>query len=227
MENNLSLDKIISQFKTVDQSQSRGVNSQFISFEGIEGCGKTTQISLLKQQLEKEGRTVTVLREPGGTQFGESLRSAILTSEVKLHPTAEAYLFASSRSQLLFEKIKPLLEEENQIVILDRYIDSSLAYQAMARGLGVEFILNIHTQSPLNMLPDMTFYLEIDTQTSMERQNARGDEKDYFEKENTDFYQTLISGYETSVKLFPKRMKVIDATKTIDEIHNSILRVMK
>lgn len=196
--------------------------SLFISFEGIEGSGKSTQIQYLKTYLEDKGHQVLVLREPGGSTFGEKLRSAILDSDTVISPLAEAHLFASSRAQLLSEKIMPFLEKKKSVVILDRYIDSSLAYQGIARGLGIQTILDIHAHSPLNILPNRTFYLKIDLETSQKRQAARGDAKDYFEKENHGFYQKLIQGFNEASALFVKRIKVIDGQKSLTEVQTAI-----
>lgn len=193
-------------------------SSLFLSLEGIEGSGKSTQIKHLSDFLTNRGYRVLCLREPGGTLFGEGLRAAILESKEPLHPLAEAYLFASSRSQLLKEKILPFLAQEKSVVILDRYIDSSIAYQGFARGLGLETIVNIHSPAPLNIMPNRTFYLDIDLQTSMERQDQRGNPKDYFEKENHEFYQKLIAGYKECAKVFSKRIMTIDATQNIDQV---------
>ncbi len=187
-------------------------HSHFISFEGIEGSGKSTQIKKLKTSLEKRGYNVLLLREPGGSPFGEKLRTAILESTVPLSPLAEAHLFASSRAQLLFEKILPFLDQEKSIVLLDRYIDSSFAYQGSARELGIETIIDLHSHYPLNIMPSKTFYLNIDLETSHKRQAARGQEKDYFEKENKAFYTKLIEGFETALKMFPERIVSIDAS---------------
>lgn len=214
--------QIIEQFKVFT-----GTNSKFLSFEGIEGSGKSTQIQLLKKELEKLGKTVHILREPGGTTFGENLRSAILESKNALHPQAEAYLFASSRAQLLFEKILPILNLTDQVVILDRYIDSSIAYQGMARGLGARNILETHLKAPLNILPHKTIYLSIDLETSLERQAIRGNEKDYFEKEQTDFYQKLIDGFNLSATVFPNRIITIDGSADLGTISAKILNSLK
>lgn len=201
-------------------------DSHFISFEGIEGSGKSTQIKILKNFLEEKGYQVLLLREPGGSSFGEKLRAAILDSQTPLSPLAEAHLFASSRAQLLFEKILPFLEKEKSIVLLDRYIDSSFAYQGQARGLGIDTIIDIHAHSPLNIMPSKTFYLKIDLETSHKRQAARGNSKDYFEKENKHFYTQLIEGFEKASTLFPERIVTIDASldeKSVTElIHNNI-----
>lgn len=185
-------------------------SSYFLSFEGIEGSGKSTQLKNLKSYLEGLEYRVIILREPGGTAFGEKLRGAILASEEALHPIAEAYLFASSRAQLLNQVILKELSIKKTVVICDRYIDSSIAYQGHARGLGTETILKIHELPPLNSLPHQTYYLDIDLQTSFERQKARGNEKDYFESESKKFYQKLIQGFQEASRIFPDRIKVIN-----------------
>ncbi len=201
--------------------------SLFISFEGIEGSGKTTQIKSLSDYLENKGYTVTCLREPGGTTFGENLRQAILESDSPLHPISEALLFASSRAQLLSQIIIPKLRDDKNIVILDRYIDSSIAYQGFARGLGMKKIQEIHSSEPLNLYPNLTLYLKIDLETSMQRQDSRGNTKDYFEKENKTFYESLINGYDECHKAFPNRIKLIDASKSQEVVTRSILKVVE
>ncbi len=202
-------------------------NSKFISFEGIEGSGKSTQVNNFISYLENDGLQVHLFREPGGTIFGEQLRKAILDGNEPLPPISEAYLFASSRAQLLKQKVLPLLEQENNVVILDRYIDSSLAYQGIARGLGIEKILEIHTPTPLNVLPNITFYLEISVETSLSRQEVRGSEKDYFESEKSSFYKKLIEGYQSAKDAFPERIISIDGSKDIQEVGDQIKNIWK
>jgi len=201
--------------------------SLFISMEGIEGSGKSTQIKILADFFKKNGYEVLTLREPGGTKFGEGLRSAILESDEPLHPLAEAYLFASSRAQLLKEKVLPFLKRSKSIVILDRYIDSSIAYQGMARGLGADAIIDIHSYAPLNIVPNITFYLKIDLETSMQRQDARGNTKDYFEKESKIFYTKLIEGYDLCAKRFPQRVQSIDASKSLEDVSHELISLVK
>lgn len=196
--------------------------SFFLSFEGIEGAGKSTQIVRIKEYLESKDFRVLILREPGGTPFGEKLRQAILNSTSELEPIAEAYLFASSRSQLLTEVTLKELNTPGTIVIYDRYIDSSIAYQGMARGLGVDTVLQIHNVFPLNLMPHKTFYLEISADTSMGRQTIRNAPKDYFESRGKDFYEKLIQGYNTSIDLFPDRISVIDGSRDLDSVFESI-----
>lgn len=195
----------------------------FLSLEGIEGSGKSTQIKNIEEYLKNRGKRVLTLREPGGTLFGEKLREAILESEVPLHPLAECHLFLASRAQLLKEKILPFLSEKNSVVILDRYIDSTLAYQGKARGLGYETILTLHQFDPLNLLPHRTYFLDISLETSMQRQSARGNKKDYFESEKAEFYKNLMAGYREVAALFPERILKIAAEGSASEVQAMII----
>jgi dTMP kinase len=201
--------------------------SLFLSLEGIEGSGKTTQIKAIESFLTSQGYRVLSLREPGGTAFGEKLREAILNSSSPLHPLAECHLFMASRAQLLKEKILPFLLVPKSVVILDRYIDSTLAYQGRARKLGYETVLTLHKNEPLCLVPHRTFYLDIDLETSMKRQDARGNKKDYFEAENQEFYTNLLDGYREVADLFPKRIYKIDAKVTPEEVSALILKDLK
>ena len=200
-------------------------NNNLISFEGIDGCGKSTQIELLKTYLDKNDYNVLCLREPGGTKFGEKLRQAILESTEKLSPSAEAFLFASSRAQLLEELVLPFISKSRRnICILDRYIHSSLAYQGFARSLGTEKIINIHNTYPLNVIPNITFYLDITVKTSTKRQENRNQKKDYFEKEKLKFFEKLIDGYNASENLIPNKFKKINGELDKSEIHKRIVQ---
>jgi len=192
--------------------------SFFLSLEGIEGSGKSTQIKHLEKILTDKGYRVLTLREPGGTEFGEKLREAILKSSTPLHPLAECHLFLASRAQLLEEKILPFLLVPKSVVILDRYIDSTMAYQGKARHLGLETVLELHRHDPLNLLPHRTYFLDITLETSLDRQAKRGQEKDYFESEKTEFYANLIDGYKEMARIFPERILTIDASKTPEEV---------
>lgn len=201
--------------------------SFFISFEGIEGSGKSTQIEKTENFLKSQGFKVYRFREPGGTVFGEKLREAILHSETPLDPMSECHLFLSSRAQLLKEKVLPLLAQEKTVVLLDRYIDSTLVYQGIARKLGFEKVLTLHQFAPLNILPHLTIYLQIDLKTSMERQAKRGQEKDYFESESENFYRSLIQGHDELLTFFPERIAAIDAKKDIESVEKEIITVLK
>lgn len=198
--------------------------SYFLSLEGIEGSGKSTQIKEIENYVQKKGLRVITLREPGGTVFGEKLREAILNSPVPLHPLAECHLFLASRAQLLKEKILPFLLNPGSVVILDRYIDSTLAYQGKARKLGYETILTLHQHDPLNLLPHRTYFLDISLETSMERQRARGNAKDYFESQKAEFYQNLVDGYRELADIFPDRIMKIDAEKTVTDVTKNIIQ---
>lgn len=200
--------------------------SFFISFEGIEGAGKSTQIAKLKDYLEKKNFRVLILREPGGTFFGERLREAILNAKSELHPLAEAHLFASSRTQLLTEVTLKELATPNTVVIYDRYIDSSLAYQGVARGLGAREILEIHGQFPLTLVPHLTFYLKISPETSEKRQKMRNAPKDYFESRGMSFYRDLVSGYDLASEIFGNRILTLDAEKNFAQVELDIQDAM-
>lgn len=201
--------------------------SFFLSLEGIEGSGKSTQINLIEETLKERGFRVLLLREPGGTVFGEKLREAILQSKAPLHPLAECHLFLSSRAQLLEEKILPFLLVPKSVVILDRYIDSTLAYQGEARGLGLETVLTLHQIEPLNLLPHRSYFLDINLETSLERQEKRGQEKDYFESEKAEFYEKLIRGYRKVSDLFSERILKIDAKEDVESVSKIILNDLK
>ncbi|QDK41649.1 dTMP kinase [Bacteriovorax stolpii] len=192
--------------------------SFFLSFEGIEGAGKSTQIIKLKNYLEEKNFRVLVLREPGGTPFGEKMRQAILETKTEITPLAEAHLFASSRAQLLSEVVLKELAIPNTVIICDRYIDSSLVYQGHSRGLGVAEVLNIHNVFPLNLVPHLTFYLRINVETSEKRQKMRNAPKDYFESKGVDFYKKLVVGYDLMAELFPHRILKLDAEVTLDQM---------
>lgn len=198
--------------------------SLFLSLEGIEGSGKSTQIKEIESYLASKNLRVLTLREPGGTLFGEKLREAILQSETPLHPLAECHLFLASRAQLLKEKILPFLLVPGSVVILDRYIDSTLAYQGKARRLGYETILTLHQHDPLNLLPHRTYFLDISLETSMKRQEARGNKKDYFESQKNEFYQNLLDGYRELSSIFSERILKINAETTPSEVTSHILK---
>ncbi len=201
--------------------------SFFISLEGIEGSGKSTQIKAIENYVQFKGFRVLTLREPGGTRFGENLRAAILHSETPLHPLAECHLFLASRAQLLKEKILPFLLTPGSVVILDRYIDSTLAYQGKARQLTYETVLNLHQNDPLNLLPHRTYFLDISLETSMKRQETRGNSKDYFESQLGEFYHRLVEGYRELSEIFSERICRINAEYSLEEVTALILEDLR
>jgi dTMP kinase len=199
----------------------------FISFEGIEGCGKSTQLKNLQAYLgQNQDLKFSLVREPGSTPFGEHLRQAILQSTVALHPLAEAYLFATARAQLLAQTILPALARQ-EIVIADRYLDSSLAYQGMARHLGLATILAIHQYEPLCTLPHLTFYLRISPEVSQQRQQQRAQQADYFEQQPLSFYQSLVEGYDQVAAACPQRYIILDGTQDPTQIFTQIKAALK
>lgn len=202
-------------------------DSYFISFEGIEGAGKSTVTKKVEDFLSSHGYRLVLVREPGGTAFGENLRKSILESKTPIHPIAEAMLFASSRAQLLTEVILKELKTPKTVVLCDRFMDSSLAYQGIARGLGIETILKIHQHFPLCTVPHRTYYISISLETSMERQRKRNLEKDYFESEKEDFYKKLITGFSEASRLFPKRISVINGEQNEEKVANDVLEDLK
>tara|TARA_R110000868_G_scaffold242548_1_gene498084 strand:- start:56808 stop:57521 length:714 start_codon:yes stop_codon:yes gene_type:complete len=197
--------------------------SYFLSFEGIEGAGKSTQIQSVIEHLEKRGMRVLVVREPGGTPFGERLRQAVLGANHDLHPLAEAHLFASSRAQLLHEVVMKELAVAGTVIICDRYIDSTLAYQGLARDLGAATVLELHRAFPLCLVPHLTFYLRIGVATSHARQKIRNAPKDYFERQGDNFYAKLVEGYDMAAQLFPNRISVIDGERGFEAVNVDII----
>lgn len=199
----------------------------FISFEGNEGCGKTTITNKLKEKLENNGYEVTISREPGGVRISEEIRKIILNNEyIEMDDKTEALLYAAARRQHLVEKIIPEIEK-GKIVICDRFIDSSLAYQGVGRNLGIEEVYEINKFAIGEFMPDKTFLLEIDYKLGLERANKRG-ELDRLEMEGDKFHETVANGYKKISKLYSDRIDVIDANRTIDDVTNDIYeRVIK
>ena len=178
----------------------------FVTFEGIDGSGKSTQIDLLRGALEADGRTVVATREPGGTEFGEHVRELVLAGP-EMTPWAEAALFAAARSELVTRVIQPALEAGHD-VLCDRYIDSSLAYQGIARGLGVDAVLQLNLAVTGGLLPDVTFLLLLDPRVAAGRQV----EPDRLEREGTELQAMVDAAYRELAERFPERIVTIDAT---------------
>lgn len=199
----------------------------FLTFEGIEGSGKSTQIKIFRDYLESEGYEVHFFREPGGTELGEQLRNVMLHSKTDVDPMAQALIFCAARAQQIQQNILPALKNEKSVVILDRYFDSTFAYQGEAGGLGLVEMIKLHAFPPLNLLPNLTFYLKIDLETSIERQRQRGQEKDYFESKNQEFYLKLIEGYDKLAKVNSERIKTINAQAGQSQVTQEIQDVWR
>jgi dTMP kinase len=188
----------------------------FITFEGIGGAGKTTQTELLREALAGQGREVVVTHEPGSTALGERLR-AILTEEAAIEPWAEAALFAASRAQLVREVLAPALARGAD-VLSDRYIDSSLAYQGIGRGLGVDQVLDLNLRVTGGVLPDLTFLLVVDVEDARRRRNK----VDEIEKDDPEFLGTVQAAYQELASIFPGRIKVIDSSGPVDDVAKEV-----
>ncbi len=196
----------------------------FITFEGGEGTGKTTLIKDIAEILSQEYEVVTS-REPGGSMIAEAIRDIILNPKYKgVTPFTEALLLAASRAQHLDEVILPALNE-NKIVLCDRYLDSSLAYQAYARDLGFDFVLNINQYATYHM-PILTFYIDLDPLIGMARISNR-DKYDRLDQETVLFHQKVREGYLKIAKMYPDRIVTIDGTCSIEEIKHQIISKIK
>ncbi|HBZ03332.1 MAG TPA: dTMP kinase [Lachnospiraceae bacterium] len=194
----------------------------FITMEGPDGSGKSTQIELLKQYLEKEGFNVLITREPGGTAISEAIREIILNKDfTEMSPVTEMLLYASARAQLIHEVVGPALEK-GQAVISDRFVDSSLVYQGIARGLGVEKVYEVNKNAIGKYMPDVTFLLDLPAEEGIKRKKGQK-ELDRMEMEGIEFHMKVAQGYRDMADRFPDRIKVVDATQPIQDISNLII----
>src|SRR5262249_31184167 len=206
-------------------------HGRFVSFEGIEGCGKTTQIGILSEYLIQKKIPFTVTREPGGTAVGEGIRKILLHSEtIHLTAASELLLFYASRSQNITEKIIPSLNR-GEMVICDRFFDASMAYQGYGRGIPLEFIDKVTDLVCNGYRPELTILLDIDPHIGLSRARARNhgraEDEGRFELENLEFYTRIRNGYLELAAREPGRIRVIEADRPIDEIHQEILRILE
>jgi dTMP kinase len=189
----------------------------FVSFEGLDGSGKTTQVERLRAALEADGREVVTAREPGGTALGEQLRTLVLHGG-QMTPWAEALLYAAARAELVAEVIEPALARGAD-VLLDRYLDSSVVYQGIARGLGRDEVLELNLLATGGLLPDRTFVLAVDPQRSLGRVGTRPDR---IEREEAGFHARVAAGYEELARLYPERIVLLDGSLDADALAERI-----
>ena len=195
----------------------------FITFEGADGCGKTTQLKLLAEYLTNKGLEVIITREPGAKGLGEKVREILLNYDGEVSDRCESFLFLADRAQHIDMIINPAIAQ-GKVVLCDRHTDSSVAYQGYGRGLSIDRINMLNNLAVNGRYPDMTLVFDIDIETSMKRV---GDEKDRMESAGMEFFNRVRDGYLEIAKQEPNRVKVLDARKSIDEIHKDVIELIE
>ena len=199
-----------------------------ISFEGIDASGKTTQISRLETWLRKHGFDVLVRREPGGTELGERIRDILLDPRWRaMHPRAEFLLYSASRAQLVEEDLFPFLQRENAIALLDRYYDSSTAYQGAGRDIDIKEVHHVNRFATAELRPHLTFFFDLPLAEARRRKGLQSREADRLEASDDAFYERVRQGYLTLCAQEPKRMVRLDATLAADVLAERILEEVK
>lgn len=200
----------------------------FITFEGPDGSGKSTVIKAVYERLINDGYSVILTREPGGTPIAEKIRDVILdNSNTALDARTEALLYAASRRQHLVEKIWPAIKE-GKIVLCDRFLDSSLAYQGEGRKLGIENILNVNLFATENTYPDLTLFFNISPEEGLKRVSK--DKKrvaDRLDNENANFHQEVYNGFLKVNSMYKDRIQIVDATKSLNEVIENAYKIIK
>jgi dTMP kinase len=189
----------------------------FISFEGIDGVGKSTQIDLLEKHLGELGRKTLRTLEPGGTELGVEIRHLLLHRKGEVAPRAEALLYAADRAHHVATKVRPALEAGTDVLI-DRYLDSSVAYQGAGRDLDATEVRNLSLFAVQGLLPDLTILLDLDAQASLARRAKTGQEPDRLEREKVEFFEAVRQGYLALAAAEPERFFVVDANQTIEQM---------
>ncbi len=200
----------------------------FITFEGPEGSGKTSVIKAVEERLKQQNKNVLMTREPGGIRIAELIRNIILdVDNVEMDLTTEALLFAASRRQHIVEKIWPALNE-GKIVLCDRFVDSSLAYQGVGRELGIDRVYAINQYAIEGCLPDLTIFIDVPPSIGLKRVFSNGRKVDRLDLETIKFHEKVYLGYHELINKFPDRIKVVDGTQTIDKVvENSLEWIYK
>lgn len=197
----------------------------FITFEGPEGSGKTTMIQMVAEAL-KDTHQVVVTREPGGIPISEKIRDILLANDNEMDARTEALLFAAARRQHLVEKVVPALRE-GKVVLCDRFIDSSLAYQGYARGLGVDDIMQINRFAIENWMPDLTIYLKLPAEAGLKRIQDNNRTSNRLDEEDLDFHEEVVSGYNELSENYPDRIKVVDADREIEDVFRDTYNILE
>lgn len=190
----------------------------FITFEGIDGCGKTTQLNLLNEYLIKKGYETVITKEPGAKGLGEKLRNILLNYEGDVSDRCESFLFLADRAQNVDMIVNPAIKQ-NKIVLCDRHIDSTAAYQGYGRGLDLNQINQLNNLATGGRKPDLTFVFDVDLETSALRV---GKDKDRMEKSGQEFFNKVRNGYLEIAKNEPERVKIIDSTKSIEDVFKQV-----
>jgi len=196
------------------------VRGRFISLEGVDGSGKSTQASMLADALRDREHEVVAVREPGGTPLGEAIREVVLGPDA-MSPWAEALLFAAARAQLVADVIRPALEG-GKWVVADRFLDSSLAYQGTARGLGIERVAQVNAPAIEDCMPDLTIIIDIAPGSAADRRAGRGS-VDRIEDEGEALQEAVAAGYREVARLFPERIALVSGAGSLDEVHARVL----
>lgn len=195
----------------------------FITLEGADGCGKTTQLNLLKEYLTSRGYEIVVTREPGGKGLGEKLREILLNYDGEVSDRCEAFLYLADRAQNIDTIIKPAINS-GKIVLCDRHTDSSVAYQGYGREQNIDNINMLNELAVNGVHPDLTIVFDIDTETSMERVGA---EKDRLESAGIEFHKRVRNGYLEIAKKNSQRIKVVDASQTIEDVQRDVIKIVE
>ncbi|NQY26197.1 MAG: dTMP kinase [Piscirickettsiaceae bacterium] len=203
------------------------MNGKFISIEGIEGAGKSTQLAFIQHYLREQGRTVVVTREPGGTELGEQIRTLLLSpSEIPMAVNTELLLMFAARAEHIAQVITPALERGDW-VISDRFTDATFAYQGGGRGINQQRIEQIAQWTLSGLQPDVTFLFDLPVEIGQQRVISRNEDIDRFEQEKVDFFQKIRDCYLQRAEDEPERIKVIDATQSIDDIGVQLSRILQ
>lgn len=202
------------------------MRGKFVTFEGCDGCGKSTQLRMLSEYLAKENIAHVFTREPGGSNIAEAIREILLNGKnAEMTDECEALLYAAARTQHLHDRVEPALAQ-GMLVICDRYVDSSLAYQAYARGLGTEFVEKINAFALENYSPDVTIFIDLTPEAAFQRKHG-ADENDRLEQAGMAFHQRVYAGYKALAQAYPTRIACVDGTQSPEGVFADVLRILK